>query len=97
MGFPVSHHPSIHILKRIRLIRKDSELLNDKFLRSKEATWLISHPYLLSCLSVQELGELKRLEQQEEINNDNSVISKLLVSSPVGIHEEMKLFFEKYV
>jgi hypothetical protein len=94
MGFPVSHHPSIHILKRIRLIRKDAELLSDKFLKSKEATWLINHPYLVSCLNVQELEELKKIEQQEESNNVNSVISKLLLSPPKGIQEETKLFFD---
>ena len=43
---------------------------------------------------MKELEELKKIEQQEESNNVNSVISKLLLSPPKGIQEETKLFFD---
>jgi len=93
MGFPLSHHPLLHILQSIKNIRKQLIELQNEWYIIEQARWLKEHPLLIATLPENDLRQLYAISNNIAITEILSPIALILTTKPTTPNLEEKLIY----
>ncbi|CAN5391745.1 PD-(D/E)XK nuclease family protein [soil metagenome] len=91
MGFPLAHHPIVHLLQTFKLIRKQIAEVSGSWFLKEQASWMLVHPLLQPRLSSDDERLLKALIDGSEGVNGSAPIADLLLLPPLSIEQEEKM------